>query len=625
MNKEFVLDCISINNYKSIVEAQFNVTASDNCNTHIIVGKNGSGKSKLLEAISIPQSTNIKYKEICNRKYMQDKKPVDIVFSFVPRNRKNYLREIERTITLPINLLNRFRIENIAIEYFLKNNENNFTIYKCVNHTNLKFENLIYREKKQDEISEDIPQKYLVKLKDEISEDEQKNLVYKDFTENFFDSILNKIFDISIHSSLWRASENNILQNSIDLNTFINNLDSNIPLKNIFYLCGYDSKTKISNALNEAYSSDLANGQLENMLETKTTKFLRDVWKDNNFNLNFKFSIKRNPNNTYKFCIALKDDNANSGVYSIDDISDGYKQFISILLSNSIDENSINIVSIDEPELHMHPLAIMYLRDKLIDMGKENYLFFATHSPFMLDYHNSERHIKLEKIDSETKISNIPKNTSLNNDEISEELFGINTFRDFFAPHRIMVEGLSDKIIIEKGLKLVAKDSCIAITNGKGDNIIQAATYMNSRNVKNLLTILDADTSAVKNKETIIKDIGGVFNKKNVFTIQNICNTLYTGATIEDLLNQEYVVSIFNSFLKEKYPKISKYTNPNSSPIISQIVVYLRTNNINPDDKFIKELKTRIATNFDIGLKALKTKNEHLFTLCNFIKEHFKI
>src|SRR5690606_33256399 len=97
--------------------------------------------------------------------------------------------------------------------------------------------------------------------------------------------------------------------------------------------------------------------------------------------------------------------------YNMDQRSDGFKQFIAILLNLIIeserDTSGKQIILLDEPEIHLHPSGIKYLREQLIRMGKENILFVATHSIYMVDKLSLARHFKVQKEKAITTINQI--------------------------------------------------------------------------------------------------------------------------------------------------------------------------------------------------------------------------
>ena len=69
--------------------------------------------------------------------------------------------------------------------------------------------------------------------------------------------------------------------------------------------------------------------------------------------------------------------------------------------------NKNNIILIDEPEIHLHPSGVEYLRDELMEIAKENCLIIASHSIFIVDKKNLGRHVKVTKDKGETKIEDI--------------------------------------------------------------------------------------------------------------------------------------------------------------------------------------------------------------------------
>jgi hypothetical protein len=89
------------------------------------------------------------------------------------------------------------------------------------------------------------------------------------------------------------------------------------------------------------------------------------------------------------------------------DRSDGFRQFISFLLSASIESKhgalEDTLLLIDEPETHLHPTAQQYLLDELRLISKKNILFFATHSSYLIDKEKFNNYYRIFKEDQFTK------------------------------------------------------------------------------------------------------------------------------------------------------------------------------------------------------------------------------
>ena len=88
--------------------------------------------------------------------------------------------------------------------------------------------------------------------------------------------------------------------------------------------------------------------------------------------------------------------------------SDGFKQFVSFLLTISIENNNDElyktVLLIDEPEVHLHPPAQISLLNELIKItsnDRNNLLFFATHSNYLIDKTNLDRYFKVFKHNNE--------------------------------------------------------------------------------------------------------------------------------------------------------------------------------------------------------------------------------
>lgn len=615
------IDRIEISNYKSVYNADLKLNRDSN-NTFILVGKNGTGKSKLLEAITRTKySHQYNYNNTCTKKYQTRKDPITIKYvSNIENDRKLYIHEVKKILKAPNGFWKIFKITSVANIYTMPSMGVSFTKKTIYNICDISYDMYYYRAISEQERTKEEPQLYeIVKYSKDID-----TSIYKKLSKNFFDNnIFSKIFSFNVDSSIWTSEDNNILPNAIDLKQFSDNPDINIPMKNIFNIAGYKTNQSIVNALKEAIRDEIQLQTLEAQLSYKTNEYISNIWKDKSLKEKLKFKISRDNTGQFKIKTTVTGENEQNGIYSIDDISDGFKQFTSVLLSFDIKENCNNIIAIDEPEVHLHPSAAIYLKEKLIELGNNNYVFFSTHTPFMIDANVPERHYKIEKKDSLTHVAQLAPNTNMNDDELTETLFGINTLRDFYAPNRMLVEGQSDKTIIDYGLKLLNKNQCIVITNGKGDNIVPTASYINLKKVNNVLTILDADEAGIQDKNTIIS-IGGVYSNKNVFTLRDIVPSLPENATIEDLLDEQYVAKIFNEYMAEQgYPN-NFVCNPNTNSILIQIRTYCSINSITLTSNQMKEIKTRIAENFKIKLGALRTKNQKLNELLSFIINHFE-
>ena len=118
---------------------------------------------------------------------------------------------------------------------------------------------------------------------------------------------------------------------------------------------------------------------------------------------------------------------------TIDQRSDGFRHFISFLLTTSIDSVRKlfpqSLFLIDEPETHLHPQAQADLLKELIRITKgengETVLFFATHSNHMVDKKNVDRCYKFSKHNGVTEIERADSGLLKSYAEVNYSIFEV--------------------------------------------------------------------------------------------------------------------------------------------------------------------------------------------------------
>lgn len=118
---------------------------------------------------------------------------------------------------------------------------------------------------------------------------------------------------------------------------------------------------------------------------------------------------------------------------------DGVKSLTTMaILSKTTAKN--RIIIIDEPEAHLHPEAIHYLKNVLFKLASENQLVISTHSPIF---------VNRTSISSNIIIDNHKAQPAKRIDQIRTTL-GVKTSDNLlYADYVIVVEGPSDKAVIE--------------------------------------------------------------------------------------------------------------------------------------------------------------------------------
>lgn len=244
----------------------------------------------------------------------------------------------------------------------------------------------------------------------------------------------------------WRYNEDNLLPDKIELSTFVANPDKYKALKYMFTLTGIQNIGEEIKTAQAKSNTGLRN--LLNRVSETSTKHLRSVWKDYKNYKSVKFELTQNGN----YIDASIKDEFNS--FPMKFRSDGFKQFATFLLMVSArvkqDDLKNTILLIDEPGTSLHPSGCRSLRDELIEISKKNLVIYSTHSIFMIDKDELDRHLIVKK---EKEISSIEKVTSSNfvNEEVIFNALGHSIFSEL-KKKNIVFEGWRDKKLFDVAL-----------------------------------------------------------------------------------------------------------------------------------------------------------------------------
>jgi predicted ATP-dependent endonuclease of OLD family len=598
---------IKIENFKSIKEIEFDVKKYGNSYTTMLVGINESGKSNVLEAMSYLGTPNdeVDYNVIHNQK---DKKndPVDFWFSLAFDQKKTYTDAVKSGME-NANLLD-FEIENILKNVYLQKGETSFSDDFSFEVTKLSKGLFIKKSQKNttNASGQAVVVETLILSKENDTEGSFQELTLELFNEYFSEKIKNVVRKYVPTVSLWRPSDE-YLVSEVDLNTFKEKVDSNIPLKHIFYIAEFDTPEKIKSEI-EKISNVSLRRELAGTLGKKTTEYIQKIWKHN---IIIDIEIAESGS-----CVVSVRDGGKENEYNYHKMtarSEGFKQFMSLILSLSVEtkmsKKTNNLILIDEPEAHLHPSGIRDLRNELLAIGESNYLFISTHSPFLVDRKNKERNIIIKKNKSaETGKIQIEKDTDIIDDEVLREAFGIEVYKDLLNPHSILVEGASDKKILQKAFVLKGAKG-YGITNGHGSNVETLASKLNDTDIS-ILVVLDDDSDGKGYKDKIIK-IKGSYSADNVFTIRDLVGGIVDGGTIEDALGKDFIESKMREIFGDSFTgEECDLTLVDTSPFVDQIRIYLQKKGKTKKvvENFLDNLKTKISDDFDPTKTTFATK-----------------
>lgn len=607
------LKSIKVKNYKSIDEVEIPIKKRNGSYTTILLGKNETGKSNILEALSSLDVYNSEAElEFLNiRNQQNEAELVSIFYSIEAENPEDYRRYIADTIKISEDILPKITVDKAVKEIFLTEDSSQFCAEWQITLKSFPTNNKFFKV-----TTETIPGKvvngiqqatttkktteivYWVDIKD-LEEDQRTK--YEPLTREKFEEIIipliESYFDMSgLDVSMWTTSPDYLIQDSISLSDFAEKPYKYPPLKNIFSLAGLNTTSEINSKIKEISQNSNYRRRLQKKLSEETTNYLNEKWPEHKVLIDVEISDELNIH------VKVQDKDNTDAYHNMEERSQGFKHFISLLLSLSVNHKTgdlkNSLILIDEPEVHLHPSGIRYMLQELLEIGKNNYVFISTHSNFMLDKNTRERHYLTTKKEGKTKIKQISSAEDLNNDEVLQAAFGINVIRDFISKYKLLVEGASDKILLQKSLNKLNKDNCIAITNGQGDNLCGIAALAQYHEIYPIV-IVDDDEEGQKIKRDILR-LAGNYTEANVLTIRDICGNIKSCGTIEDTLPVNYVTSKTNHVLK--------------SEGLANII-------LNEEEAFCKQIKLHIQRQISDSSRSKKEQKDLLNSLMTKIKK----
>lgn len=602
----------SISNFKSIKKINIPFDKIGKSYTKIFVGVNESGKSNILEALSyfeVPQE-KVVFEQYCNQK-MEEEDFCDLYFTlnFDKGEDAELYKIIKDSIISDIHF--NFTISDISKNIFLENGCTEFGFdYSC--DIICPFKDIYFKITK-------VSGKDKITLTDNKGKTDGMEPLTKTKFREFFKKTIDDFFlSHEPKVSIWKSAPEYLITEA-DLNVFKENVKSNKPLLNIFKLSGYVTSESISKEIKKL-SNPRSRSHLQSKLNESLNDYINKIWSNS-----IDVIIELTESGKFSFLIKDKGSENKHDRFSITDRSQGAQQFLSLILSLSLEtknqERKNELILIDEPEVHLHPSGIRDIAKELLKIGENNHVFLATHSPFMIDKKGKERHFIVKKDRSAiTNIKRIKETDNIIDDEVLREAFGIDVYKDLLNPHSILVEGLSDKLILQKTFQCLKRED-IGLTNGHGSNLDTLASKFNHDDLS-IAIILDDDADGKKYKEKILK-IGGIYNETNVFTIRDLVGEIVNNGTIEDTLNVAYVKSRFIKFYKENIGDDIDFEPSPNQPILSQIKEFLKSKR-KLSEWNMDGFKKYLSDEFNPTKQSLEKNNPLLFLLANKILNQIK-
>ncbi|MDO8676819.1 MAG: AAA family ATPase [Candidatus Azambacteria bacterium] len=397
---------ITIENYRSIEKATFNVAEIAETHTFTLIGINESGKSSFLTAISLVDG---KEKVTFPKDFFDDKQPVRIALAYQLDSSED--KELKKALSekgFDKDILSQIEVEKINVcATFEPTQEATKNVFDEITFKKKTFTNYTSSEAKP------------------VKKDPQQT--QEDFdVEKYFETNLPKYFyQISHHITFWKSDSKHLINEQINLDIFAADPENvSIPLMNCFALAGI-SNEDIPAEVTKLKTDPAEINNLQEKLGDKVTAHIKDVWP--NHPVKIKFQI-----NNSMLSFLVEDDKVKYKSKTTEQRSDGFRQFISFLLTisaeNANEQLSNSLLLLDEPETHLHPQAQELLKAELIKITKNrenNIVFFATHSNYMIDKDHMDRCYRVVKQkNSKTELERIKEATS-SYSEVNYEVFDI--------------------------------------------------------------------------------------------------------------------------------------------------------------------------------------------------------
>lgn len=384
------LDKIKISGYKSVEDVELPIKKYGDCGSYttIFLGKNETGKSNTLDAIAIPVAMNLGQNTdfLSTRTSQTESERISISYIYDIDDLDEILRAIDPIgdSEIPKEIIDNLQINSLTKIVYLKKGEPifNYDIDIVFNLQGINISDYCI-SKSQDyawlnlsNVIDSITIKRISKIEKDAT-DQYICLTIKKFKDILVGLI--KKYDQSLPPiSYWSSSQDYLIHDGVNLRDFAETL-SNIPLRNMFYLADLKTQEEIRDKISDISSNHKELLKFSIKIADATTRYINKKWSE----LPIKIHVDIDSN--LVMYVYVKDNTDDYNMFSMDDRSQGFKQFISILLSLSIENTSgelkNQIILLDEPEVHLHPSGVRWLKKELIEIGKiTTYLLLLTRS-----------------------------------------------------------------------------------------------------------------------------------------------------------------------------------------------------------------------------------------------------
>ncbi|MFK5216670.1 ATP-dependent nuclease [Glaesserella parasuis] len=317
---------------------------------------------------------------------------------------------------------------------------------------------------------------------------------------------------------------------------------------------------------------------------SEITQHIFKYWK-NNTGLRVQFDIESKENRSYPSNV---EKHLNIRVWSdkhhislpLSNRSKGFNWFFSFIVWFSrIQEDKSNqyILLLDEPGLNLHAAAQADLLTFLDDLSKEYQIIYTTHSPFMVPHNSLERVRTVYESKDGTTIKDAIEEKDSDTLFPLQAALGYDIAQNLFInKNNLLVEGVSDlvyltmmsSILEESGLQGIRDDITIVPVGGL-DKVTSFISLLKGQNL-NIVCALDTFTNQKGRARLNSLIEQKIIKEKNVLFFNNFSRNVGDIADLEDMFDIKEYLKFFNTAFSE-YADIAESEIDTNKPIIQQI------------------------------------------------------
>lgn len=427
--------------------------------------------------------------------------------------------------------------------------------------------------------------------------------------------VLRKIYHKNVPDVIyWEYDAKHLIPKEITYEDFLKDDEPVIncrPLYNVFLLAEELSITdeiSLKKKVDKWKEDSSLRKKDEKILSRALNQHIKNIWKE--YDQDLDISLEES-----KITVHICDSqNAKPSYYDMTQRSQGFQSFVSFLLTISA-ETRVEMLNnymliLDEPEAHLHPSGVRFMRDELLKLSENNYVIFATHSIFMIDRKEIGRHIIVRKTDEKSTITTARKN-NITQEAVLYEAMGTSMDEFSIGVKNVLFEGDLDLFIFDfynstllSDYQKYSESKGFFLRNGGGTGDIEG--FFSSKIIpqhSEWILILDCDSPGRKLRDNLKKnhpDIGMKF----FFYGED-------GIELEDLLPRDVIESSLRNSLETKGIK-TQCILTQGIPIMTQIKEFIHKHyqsELESDKlsrKFIADFKDACSLNIKADIESFK-------------------